>query len=301
MSHKNASNSSGKRLYWPVYYMHELFSRSARSLADAVPAGMQAMHQASRLRMAHVRESLERLPTFTVPPRLESPQLPHALLDRLVPRSLRDEFLEATSELPLHTWHECLEIVGEKEHGTAHPHLFLAYRDEDGLTLSFIDPEPQMGTRHRFRPSASNLLQVRIHNKPFQPVELAILRYRRDAEEASHHPSFKLKPQVQAGTHLIEDSALPINLPIHLEDIVFRFSVTKDPTEGAAFYNAIIQARHSSKEELQSFLDGRLNANSALQTKAQGCQVILERLLGLLQAQDFAPVTEATQRKLGLV
>ncbi|TSC80924.1 MAG: hypothetical protein G01um101429_49 [Parcubacteria group bacterium Gr01-1014_29] len=187
-----------------------------------------------------------------------------------------------TQEFETDESYQTIILVGEKEKGTRHPHLFVAERDTDGIQLFFVDPEHAVGKQNILRPRIGNLMALRIYNDRSDP-ELAILRYRTKKIEEKDITVLKLQPQLEAARKLIHNEGVPKFLQGKEEEILFRIVIKQE--------KGLAQARYTNKKSLQSFLQGG-KGSSLLEGKADSQQAIVNRFIQYMEEGRFGKVEQ---------
>lgn len=209
------------------------------------------------------------------------------MLERLLPQEAREQLLALSENFERGQDYRAVILVGKKENGTLHPHLFVIQRTEKGIELFFVDPEHNVGKHNLLRPKIENLITMKVPQGSEAHSELAILRFR--TNNIKDVTLLKLQPQLEAARTLIDNDGVPQILQEYKNDITLRIVIKEGKT--------ITQSRYTSKKELESFLAGK-QGSFALEGKVQSQQAILKRFVEYLQEDKFKKKETPGEEKL---
>lgn len=171
--------------------------------------------------------------------------------------------------------YEYLSLVGEKDNGTLHPHLFVVEKRDGVVKLNFVDPEHNVGNQNLLRPKISNLMAINVPEGKDSVPELVILRF---ATEGLFPDDLKLKNQSIAASQLIDREGIPEMLVDFPKNILFRLVVKK--------IGLTLQARYTNTKKATDFLAGG-DGSRALRGKVRAEQYLVERFIKFLEEGHF--------------
>ncbi len=205
------------------------------------------------------------------------PANPEILLSEFLPREYRQRILELSADMEEGVYHRAKWVVGDREKGTQHGHYFYLLKDRGKVKIFFVDPERIVGSRHRFRPSVTNLVAAEIPESDSIQPRFAILRYRHREPALSTGQSHS--ELCNAAFSLIANHGSAD----FLED-ESRYELTFRIVGGDRYQ--IVESRHGDEAHLRSFLNSGMGCTH-LAGKAFAQRAILRTFIRKLDASDF--------------
>ena len=181
-----------------------------------------------------------------------------------------------------------IDIVGDKEKGTNHPHIYFLDTSEPGVTrMYFVDPEDKVAVNDRLRPSIVNAVGIEVPDNELESPKVAILRYKIPKYEFGVKKEGRGPDELKSVIAEVLDSGgeLPDILCGEAENQVL-FLIAGDS------YSSRVQARYSTKQQMYNFAKGG-KGSSALEGKVLMQAHVVNKLIRLF----YQPSNKVTEVK----
>jgi len=240
------------------------------------------MSKANRLGMLidDIRDNVD----YAFPPQAVECSGPDAA--KLTERFLPQEAVAAIRRIGQHYdrgIYRRIDIVGDKESGTNHPHIYFLDKTVPGKTrMFFVDPEDKVAVNDKLRPSIANLVGVEVPDDESESAKVAVLRYRIPTYVPGVKQEGRGPDELKAVISEVIDNgdSLPEILTGDAENQVLFMIVGDDASSR-------VQARYSTRRQIESFAHGG-RGSSALEGKVLMQVHVVNKLIRLFNQPSEA-------------